>query len=87
MSAAELPVENARTWRSISSSRLSRPRQRSGGDSRISFEVGRGESFGLVGESGCGKSTVALALVRYLPRNGSVTGGSILIDGRNPLRR
>ncbi len=50
----------------------------------VSFEVGRGESFGLVGESGCGKSTVALALVRYLPRNGSVTGGSIAIDGRNP---
>jgi peptide/nickel transport system ATP-binding protein len=50
----------------------------------LSFEVGRGESFGLVGESGCGKSTVALALVRYLPRNGSVTGGSIAIDGRNP---
>ena len=37
-----------------------------------------------MGESGCGKSTVALALVRYLPRNGRVTGGSILIDGRNP---
>ncbi len=50
----------------------------------LSFEVGRGESFGLVGESGCGKSTVALALVRYLPRNGRVTGGSVLIDGRNP---
>ena len=38
----------------------------------VSFEVGRGESFGLVGESGCGKSTIALALVRYLPRNGRV---------------
>ena len=50
----------------------------------LSFEIGRGESFGLVGESGCGKSTVALALVRYLPRNGKVSGGSILIDGRNP---
>ena len=39
---------------------------------------------GWSGESGCGKSTVALALVRYLPRNGSVSGGSITIDGRNP---
>ena len=37
-----------------------------------------------MGESGCGKSTIALALVRYLPRNGRVAGGSILIDGRNP---
>ncbi len=50
----------------------------------VSFEVGRGESFGLVGESGCGKSTIALALVNYLARNGSVSGGSIAIDGRNP---
>ena len=50
----------------------------------ISFAVGKGESFGLVGESGCGKSTVALALVRYLSRNGRVSGGSILIDGQNP---
>ena len=39
----------------------------------VSFRIGRGESFGLVGESGCGKSTVALALVDYLPRNGRVT--------------
>ena len=40
----------------------------------VSFSIERGESYGLVGESGCGKSTVALAIVRYLPRNGRVTG-------------
>jgi peptide/nickel transport system ATP-binding protein len=51
----------------------------------VSFSIGRGESFGLVGESGCGKSTVALALVDYLPRNGRVTAGSILIDGHDLL--
>ena len=39
----------------------------------VSFHVARGESFGLVGESGCGKSTIALAIVRYLARNGSVS--------------
>ncbi len=51
----------------------------------VSFRVGRGESYGLVGESGCGKSTIALAVVRYLARNGQVAGGSISIDGRDVL--
>jgi peptide/nickel transport system ATP-binding protein len=51
----------------------------------VSFHVSRGESFGLVGESGCGKSTIALAIVRYLARNGSVSNGTIEIDGRDVL--
>ena len=51
----------------------------------VSFHVARGESFGLVGESGCGKSTIALAIVRYLARNGSVADGQIEIDGRDVL--
>jgi peptide/nickel transport system ATP-binding protein len=51
----------------------------------VSFHVARGESFGLVGESGCGKSTIALAIVRYLARNGRVSAGSIEIDGRDVL--
>jgi peptide/nickel transport system ATP-binding protein len=51
----------------------------------VSFQIGRNESYGLVGESGSGKSTVALALTRYLPRNGRVSGGSIQINGENPL--
>ena len=52
----------------------------------VSFSVGRGESYGLVGESGCGKSTAALAIVRYLPRNGRVRGGPIEIDGKDVVR-
>ena len=44
----------------------------------ISFSIERGRSYGLVGESGCGKSTAALGIVRYLPRNGRITGGSAL---------
>jgi peptide/nickel transport system ATP-binding protein len=51
----------------------------------VSFSIARGESFGLVGESGSGKSTAALALVRYLPRNGRVSGGTIRINGQDPL--
>ncbi|MEP6638419.1 MAG: ABC transporter ATP-binding protein, partial [Chloroflexota bacterium] len=47
----------------------------------VSFEVRPGESYGLVGESGCGKSTTAYAAVRYLPRNAVITGGRILVDG------
>ena len=51
----------------------------------ISFAIGRGRSYGLVGESGCGKSTAALGIVRYLPRNGSVTGGRISVAGVDVL--
>src|SRR5579862_3774761 len=51
----------------------------------VSFHVARGESYGLVGESGNGKSTIALAVVRYLARNGRVSGGSVSIDGRDVL--
>ncbi|WP_292589494.1 ABC transporter ATP-binding protein [Mesorhizobium sp.] len=52
----------------------------------VSFTIGRGEAYGLVGESGCGKSTAALSVVRYLPRNGSITGGSIALDGQDVMK-
>src|SRR5467141_3414783 len=53
----------------------------------VSFSIARGESYGLVGESGSGKTTVALALVRYLSRNGRVSGGTVSINGLDPLSR
>lgn len=49
----------------------------------LTFRIGQGEAYGLVGESGCGKSTVALAVVRYLPPNGRVLGGRILVGDRD----
>ena len=49
----------------------------------LDLTIGRGSSYGLVGESGCGKSTAALAAVRYLPRNGVVSGGRVMVDGRD----
>jgi peptide/nickel transport system ATP-binding protein len=47
----------------------------------VSFSIAPGEAYGLVGESGCGKSTTAYACLRYLPRNGKIVGGRVLVAG------
>ena len=49
----------------------------------FSLDIAPGESFGLVGESGCGKSTLILAAMGYMGRNGAVTRGQILFEGRD----
>jgi peptide/nickel transport system ATP-binding protein len=50
---------------------------------KVSFEIQRGESHGIVGESGCGKSTVAWAIVNFLGNNGYVKRGSIKFQGQD----
>jgi peptide/nickel transport system ATP-binding protein len=53
----------------------------------VSFEIARGETFGVVGESGCGKSTTAWAVVNFLGANGYVKRGSIKFNGQNLIGR
>lgn len=47
----------------------------------VSFQVEEGQALGLAGESGCGKTTVALSLLRILPAEGKILGGKILFKG------
>jgi peptide/nickel transport system ATP-binding protein len=49
----------------------------------ISFEIGRGETVGIVGESGCGKSVTALATMRLLPAQTSQVAGKVWFEGRH----
>ncbi|WP_425351119.1 ABC transporter ATP-binding protein [Rhizobium sophoriradicis] len=52
----------------------------------VSFQIGKGETLGIVGESGCGKSVTALSILRLLPKQTAKTvGGEILFEGRNLL--
>jgi peptide/nickel transport system ATP-binding protein len=51
----------------------------------VTLHIAEGEAYGLVGESGCGKSTAAFAALRYLPRNGRVTRGAIRVGGQDLL--
>ena len=53
----------------------------------VSFKINRGETFGLVGESGCGKSVTALSIMRLVPSPpGKIVGGEIRLDGENLLK-
>jgi peptide/nickel transport system ATP-binding protein len=54
----------------------------------VSFELKKGHALGLVGESGCGKTSVATTLLKLLPDNGVIKGGHIWLDGMDlvPLK-
>ena len=49
----------------------------------VSFEVNKGETVGIVGESGCGKSVTALSILRLIPEPGRIVGGKVTFDGKN----
>ena len=80
-SSADTDAVSALTIRDLEMSYIVRgiPRQVLRG---VSLDVKQGEAYGLVGESGCGKSTTAYAALRYLPSNGRITNGTVVADGR-----
>ncbi|MEW5865877.1 MAG: ABC transporter ATP-binding protein [Bacillota bacterium] len=51
----------------------------------VSFEIEKGKALGIAGESGCGKSSMAITVLRLLPGNGSILGGSIRMNGLDLL--
>ena len=51
----------------------------------ISFIITKAECFGLVGETGCGKSVTALSILRLLPISSNINQGEILFEGKNIL--
>lgn len=51
----------------------------------VSFTLPQGKALGIVGESGCGKSSLGMTLLRLLPQNGKVVGGRVLLDGEDIL--
>ena len=51
----------------------------------ISLDIRRGETFALVGESGCGKSMTALSIMRLLPEAGRIASGAVRVNGEDLL--
>jgi len=52
----------------------------------VSLKVNAGETMGIVGESGCGKTMLALSLMRLIPANGKVVNGEIFFSGKDLLK-
>jgi peptide/nickel transport system ATP-binding protein len=54
---------------------------------KVSFQLNKGESIGFAGESGCGKTSLGLSILRLLPSNAKILGGSIFFDGLDILNK
>jgi len=51
----------------------------------VSLKLEKGKTLGLAGESGCGKTSIALSILRLLPSNGRILDGKVVLDGQNLL--
>ena len=51
----------------------------------VNFNIQKGETFALVGESGCGKSMTAMSIINLLPQNAKITSGKIIFNGQDLL--
>ena len=79
MSEALLQVENLKTWFGAGANAV-----RAVDD--VSFEIAKGETFALLGESGCGKSMTSLSIMRLVPQPaGRIVGGAVRINGEDVL--
>ena len=80
-----LSIENLKVYFPIKTGILQRTVGHVKAVDGVSLSVKKGETLGLVGESGCGKSITALSLLRLLNRQGRVESGEVLFKGRNLL--
>jgi oligopeptide/dipeptide ABC transporter ATP-binding protein len=53
----------------------------------VNLEVGKGETLGLAGESGCGKSTVGLSIIKLIPYPGRIVGGEIIFESEDIIKK
>lgn len=53
---------------------------------KVSYDIRKGQTLGIVGESGCGKSVTSFSLMRLIERPGQITGGAVLLNGRDILK-
>ncbi|GAB4542920.1 MAG: ABC transporter ATP-binding protein [Anaerolineales bacterium] len=77
MSAALLSVRNLTVEFHLPENRVARALE------DVSFDVAPGQTLGLVGESGCGKTTTLMSIMRLLPANARIVAGSALLNGRD----